>query len=39
MGTRMLLSLIEGEELDTLRVELSTTLITRSSTASPNRRV
>ena len=35
MGTRMLLSLIEGEELDTLRVELSTSLIARSSTAPP----
>jgi LacI family transcriptional regulator len=35
MGTRMLLSLIDGEELDTLRVELSTSLVTRSSTAPP----
>jgi LacI family transcriptional regulator len=35
MGTRMLLSLIDGEELDTLRVELSTSLIARSSTAPP----
>jgi LacI family transcriptional regulator len=35
MGTRMLLQLIDGEELDTLRVELSTSLIVRSSTAEP----
>ncbi|GIJ45075.1 LacI family transcriptional regulator [Virgisporangium aliadipatigenens] len=35
MGTRMLLSLVSGEELDTPRVELSTSLVLRSSTASP----
>ena len=32
MGTRMLLTLINGEELDTLRVELSTSLVVRSTT-------
>jgi LacI family transcriptional regulator len=36
MGARMLLSLINGEELDTHRVELSTSLILRSSTAPPS---
>jgi LacI family transcriptional regulator len=35
MGARMLLSLINGEELDTHRVELSTSLVLRSSTAAP----
>jgi DNA-binding LacI/PurR family transcriptional regulator len=35
MGTRMLLQLIDGEELDMLRVELSTSLVVRSSTAKP----
>jgi LacI family transcriptional regulator, galactose operon repressor len=35
MGTRMLLQLIDGEELDMLRVELSTSLVVRSSTAQP----
>jgi len=35
MGTRMLLQLIDGDELDMLRVELSTSLVVRSSTAEP----
>lgn len=34
MGTRMLLTLINGEELDTLRVELSTSLAVQASTSS-----
>jgi LacI family transcriptional regulator len=38
MATRMLLSLIDGEDLDTTRVELATPLIVRSSTAAPARR-
>jgi LacI family transcriptional regulator len=33
MATRMLLSLIAGEELDTARVELATPLVARASTA------
>ena len=32
MATRMLLSLIDGEELDTTRVELATPLVVRAST-------
>jgi LacI family transcriptional regulator len=32
MATRMLLALIDGEELDTSRVELSTALVIRQST-------
>lgn len=35
MGARMLMSLINGEELDTVRVELATSLVIRSSTAPP----
>jgi LacI family transcriptional regulator len=35
MATRMLLSLINGEELETPRVELATPLVVRSSTAPP----
>jgi LacI family transcriptional regulator len=35
MATRMLLSLIGGEELDTTRMELATPLIVRASTAAP----
>jgi LacI family transcriptional regulator len=37
MGARMLLDLIGGEELETPRVELATTLVVRSSTAAPGR--
>ena len=36
MATRMLLTLISGEELDTPRVELDTPLVVRSSTAPPS---
>jgi len=32
----MLLTLIDGEELDTARVELATPLVVRASTAAPN---
>ncbi|MEN3307561.1 MAG: LacI family transcriptional regulator [Micromonosporaceae bacterium] len=35
MATRMLLTLISGEELDTPRVELDTPLVVRASTAAP----
>ncbi|GIH17945.1 LacI family transcriptional regulator [Rugosimonospora africana] len=35
MGARMLLSLIDGEELETPRVELATPLVVRASTAPP----
>jgi LacI family transcriptional regulator len=35
MATRMLLSLIDGEELDTTRVELATPLVLRASTGPP----
>ena len=35
MATRMLLSLVAGEELETPRVELATPLVVRASTASP----
>jgi LacI family transcriptional regulator len=35
MAARMLLSLIDGEELDSTRVELATPLVVRSSTAPP----
>jgi LacI family transcriptional regulator len=37
MATRMLLSLIAGEELDTARVELATPLVVRASTSGPAR--
>jgi LacI family transcriptional regulator len=37
MATRMLLSLINGEELDTHRMELATPLVVRGSTAAPPR--
>jgi LacI family transcriptional regulator len=35
MATRMLLSLIAGDELDSARVELDTPLVVRASTAAP----
>jgi LacI family transcriptional regulator len=35
MATRMLLTLVSGEELETTRVELATPLIVRASTAPP----
>jgi LacI family transcriptional regulator len=35
MATRMLLTLVSGEELETTRVELATPLVVRSSTAPP----
>jgi len=37
MATRMLLTLIAGEELETTRVEVSTPMITRASTAAASR--
>ena len=36
MAARMLLTLIDGEELDTARVELATPLVVRASTSAPN---
>jgi LacI family transcriptional regulator len=36
MAARMLLRLVEGEELDTPRVELATPLVVRASTAAPS---
>jgi LacI family transcriptional regulator len=35
MATRMLLTLVSGEELETTRVELATPLVVRASTAPP----
>ncbi len=35
MATRMLLSLIDGDELETTRLELTTPLVVRASTAAP----
>jgi LacI family transcriptional regulator len=37
MATRMLLTLIAGEELESTRVELATPLVVRASTAGPTR--
>jgi LacI family transcriptional regulator len=38
MATRMLLSLVDGDELETMRVEVATPLVVRASTAPPTPR-